>query len=55
VGAAVTHADEYTVMCTYHGIVEKVAGDDILVRWAERQGKPNELETYHTSELRRLE
>jgi hypothetical protein len=55
VGDAVAHADIYTVAYTYHGIVEVVAGDEILVRWAERQGKPNECERYHTSELRRLD
>lgn len=43
------------VAYSYHGIVEEVVGDDILVRWVERQGKPNESEKYHTSELRRLE
>jgi len=55
VGDAVAHADQYTVAYIYHGIVEKMVGDNILVRWAERTGKPFECERYDTSELRRLE
>jgi hypothetical protein len=55
VGDAVAHAEIYMVAYSYHGIVEEVAADEILVRWAERQGKPNECERYHTSELRRLD
>lgn len=51
----VGHSDQYMTAYTYHGIVEEVVGDDILVRWVERQGKHNEYEKYHTSELRRLE
>lgn len=50
VGDAVALADPYMVAYNYHGTVEEVAADDILVRWLERQGKPNECEKYHTSE-----
>lgn len=45
VGDDVAHADPYTVAYRYHGVVEQVTGDDILVRWAERQGKHNEMDT----------
>ena len=56
VGDVVALADEYTVAYTFHGAVEEVVGDgNILVRWAERQGKPFETETYRVCELRRLE
>lgn len=54
-GDTVAHADRYTVMYTYHGIVEKVAGEEVWVRWRERQGKPMECERYHLTELRFLE
>ena len=54
-GDVVGHSDPYMAAYAYQGTVEEVAGDNILVRWAERRGKPNELETYHTSELRRPE
>lgn len=55
VGETCALADPYMKAFTYHGTVEEVAGDNILVRWLERQGKPFERETYHTSELRKLE
>ena len=55
VGDAVAHADPYMVAYSYHGVVEEMVGDKISVLWSERQGKPNERETYHTWELRRLE
>ena len=55
VGDAVAHADQYTVMYTYHGIVEKVTGDKVWVRWSERKGKPMECERYRVTELRFLE
>ncbi len=54
VGDAVALADPYTVAYSYHGTVEEVAGNEISVHWEERLGLPNERETYHTSELRRL-
>ena len=55
VGDAVAHADQYTVMYAHHGIVEKVTGDEVWVRWRERQGKPMECERYRVTELRFLE
>lgn len=55
VGDTVGHSDQYMAAYTYHGTVEKVVEDDILVRWVERQGKPNECEKYCACELRRLE
>jgi KaiC/GvpD/RAD55 family RecA-like ATPase len=55
VGDAVSLADINMVAYTYHGTVEEVVGDNILVRWAERTGKPFEYERYDTSELIRLE
>lgn len=55
VGDTVAHSDLYFVAAGYHGIVEEVAGDEILVRWAERLGLANECEIYSASELRRLE
>ena len=55
VGARVAHSDPYTVAYSYHGTVESVTGDELVVRWAERQGKPNECYTYKLSELRLLE
>lgn len=54
VGAKVAHADPYTVAYRYHGTVESVKGDEVLVRWEERHGKPFERETYKVSELRLL-
>lgn len=55
VGARVAHSDPYTVAYSYHGTVESVTGDEFVVRWIERQGRPNERETYKLSELRHLE
>lgn len=55
VGARVAHSDPYTVAYSYHGTVESVTGDEVVVRWAERRGKPNERETYNFSDLRLLE
>lgn len=55
VGDVVAHANDNFVAFTYHGVVEQVTGADILVRWVERQGKPNECEKYHRAELRRLD
>lgn len=52
---AVAFSDPYTVAYNYHGTVEEVTEDDVLVCWAERQGKPNEREIYRAFELRRLE
>jgi FKBP-type peptidyl-prolyl cis-trans isomerase 2 len=55
VGARVAHSDPYTVAYSYQGTVESVTGDEVVVRWTERQGKPNERETYNFSDLRLLE
>ena len=54
VGDPVALADPYAVAYSYHGIVEDNRQGKVLVRWAERQGKPNECETYSVSELRRV-
>ncbi len=55
VGVRVAHSDPYTVAYSYHGTVESVTGDELVVKWTERQGRPNERETYKLSELRLLE
>lgn len=54
VGASVALADPYLVAYAYHGIVELVSENEVLVRWIERFGKPNELEAYSLAEIRLL-
>lgn len=54
--ALVALADEYTVAYKYHGIVTEIYPDslEVLVRWRERRGQPNECERYSVQELRIL-
>ena len=55
VGDAVAHSDPYMVAYSYHGTVEVVSTDEVLVRWVERCGQPNEIETYGFHDLRLVE
>ncbi len=53
-GSQVAHSDPYSTAYDYHGTVEGFRrGAEILVRWAERKGKPcSQTEWYKPSELR---
>ena len=52
VGDFVAHADPYMVASKYHGVVEQIVNGDVVVRWQERKGKTNELETYRATDLK---
>ncbi|MBD1942583.1 AAA family ATPase [Coleofasciculus sp. FACHB-712] len=54
--STVAGADEYNANYAFHGYVEDVQGDKVLVRWQEREGKPgNQAEWYQASELRLIQ
>lgn len=54
--STVAGADEYNANYAFHGYVEDVRGEEVLVRWQERAGKPgNQAEWYHASELRLIQ
>ncbi len=54
--STVAGADEYDANYAFHGYVEDVRGEEVLVRWQERAGKPgNQAEWYHASKLRLIQ
>ncbi|ARV58095.1 hypothetical protein BZZ01_05100 [Nostocales cyanobacterium HT-58-2] len=56
-GTKVALADSYAVGYNFHGVVEDINAEteEAVVRWEERQGKPNECERYSIKELRILQ
>lgn len=58
IGDTVATSDPYSTQYTWHGCIENSRGngEEWLVRWAERKGKPGrETDWYFTSELRLVE